>query len=174
MQIRSINSFRPLYRELRDRLLNPVGSVTFWIYALLGIGVFGGIAIWLELAKYAFGLAGVTNTDNLRLAVITYSPAVGCAAAQQMFLAEKDKTYLRSFAFLITFCFLALCAIALLLERNHQIWSMIFGIVGFVGAIAMWWVANGSDTTFHDLDPAAPVGGSTNTSLPGDVTGFRI
>ena len=174
MSIRSINSFAPLKRELLNRLTSPVGSFTFWTYAILGIGICGGLAIWIELAKYTFGLAGTTSADGLRLAVITYFPAVGCAAAQQLFITEKQRMYLRSFGYLSSFVFLGFCVLAFLLQIHHPRWSMALGVVCSVAAIIIWWIANGSDPTFHDTDPEIPVGGSTATQLPGDTIGFTV
>ncbi len=174
MSIRSINSFAPLGRELLGRLRSPVGSFTFWTYAILGIGICGGLAIWIELAKYTFGLAGTTSADGLRLAVITYFPAIGCAAAQQLFITEKQRMYLRSFGYFVSFVFLGFCMFAFLLQRHHPKWSMALGVIGSVAAIAIWWIANGSDPAFHDTDPDIAVGGSTATKLPGNIGEFTV
>jgi hypothetical protein len=172
MSNRSINSFSPLKRELLDRLRSPVGSFTFWTYAILGIGICGGLAIWIEGAKYLFGLAGTTSSENLRLAVITYFPAVGCGAAQQLFITEKQRMYLRSFGYAASFGFLGLCILAFLLQPNHPQWSMTVGVIGSIMALTIWWIANGADPTFHDSDPETIVGGSTESKLPGDVSGW--
>jgi hypothetical protein len=174
MTIRSINSFAPLIRELLNRLRSPVGSFTFWTYAILGIGFCGGLAIWIELAKYVFGLSGTTSAEGLRLAVITYFPAVGCAAAQQLFITEKQRMYLRSFGYLASLSFLGFCVLAFLLQPHHPNWSMTLGVICSVGAIAIWWIANGADPTFHDTDPEIAVGGPTAGKLPGDTAGFTV
>jgi hypothetical protein len=161
-------------RELLDRLRSPVGSFTFWTYAILGIGICGGLAIWIELAKYTFGLAGTTSTEGLRLAVITYFPAVGCAAAQQLFITEKHRMYMRSFGYLVSFAFLGFCVMAFLLQLHHPQLSMTLSVVCSIAALVIWWIANGTDPTFHDTDPDIAVGGSTAAKLPGDITGFTV
>jgi hypothetical protein len=143
MSIRSINSFGPLKRELLDRLLSPVGSFTFWSYAILGIGICGGLAIWVEATKYVFGLAGTTSAENLRLAVITYFPAVGCSAAQQLFITEKQRMYLRSFGYTVSFGFLGLCILAFLLQMKHPRWSMALGVFG---SLPLRLINNGAES----------------------------
>lgn len=174
MSSSSKSSFTLLWRDLKERLLGPVGQVTFWAYALVGIGLCGGLAIWFELARYTFQLGGVTTAENLRLAVITYFPAIGCGAAQQLFIAEKQRSYLRSFGYLSAFVFIVLCVLSFLLQAHHPKRSMAVGIIGSLLAVGIWWVANGADRTLYDTDPEAIVGGPTNTPLTGDLNGYNI
>jgi hypothetical protein len=174
MSTRAFNSFAPLWRDLLIRLRGPVGSFTFWTYAIIGIAGIGGLAVWIEVVKYIFGLGGATSGDGIRLAINTYFPAVGCSAAQQLFIAEKQKTYLRSFGYSVSVGFLALCILSFLLQLDHPNWSLVLGIVCSIGAVVIWWIANGGDPTFHDTDPDIPVGGPTATPLPGDTTGFTV
>lgn len=174
MPQRSKSSIPLLYRDCKERLFGPVGQVTFWAYALVGIGLCGGLAIWFELARYLFQLDGVTSTENLRLAVITYFPAIGCGAALQLLVAEKQKSHLRSFGFFLVFVFIVLCVLSFLLQPHHPKRSLGLGIISSALAVAMWWIANGADPNLYDTDPEAIVGGPTDTPLPGNLNGFNI
>ena len=141
---------------------------------IIGIGAFGGLAIWIEVCKYVFGLDGGASSDGIRLAVNTYFPAVGCSAAQQIFIAEKQRTYLRSFGYAVSIIFFGLCIFAFLLQLHHPNWSLALGVGCSVAALAVWWIANGGDPTFHDTDPEVAVGGPVASPLPGDTTGFTV
>jgi hypothetical protein len=174
MSVELINSFLPLQREVRRRLADPMASVTFWTYAILSIGVCGGLAIWIELVIYAFELTNAHSVDGLRLAIITYFPAIGCSAAHQLLITEKERSYMRSFGYFMSLFFIGSCIFAFLLELNHPNWSMALAIISSVMSLIVWWIANGSDPAYHDTDPDIPVGGSISTSLPGDVTGFQV
>lgn len=174
MPLRSTNSFALLGRDLRDRLRGPVGSFTFWTFILFGIVVFGGLAIWIEVVKYSIGLAGTVSGEGVRTAVNTYFPAVGCAAAQQILIAEKQRTYLRSFGYATSVTLFIFCIFAFLLQVWHPYLSLTFGIGCSIAAVVVWWIANGADATYHDTDPDAAVGGSTAGGLTGNTAGFTV
>jgi hypothetical protein len=174
MALRSINSFVLLGRDLRDRLTSPVGSFTFWTFVLFGVVMFGGLAIWIEIVKYSFGLAGTVSGEGIRTAVNTYFPAVGCAAAQQILIAEKQRMYLRSFGYAASITLSIFCIFAFLLQVWHPYLSLAFGIGCSAVAVIVWWIANGADPTFHDTAPDAAVGGPTAGGLAGNTTGFTV
>jgi hypothetical protein len=171
----SFNSFASLGHDLVYRLKSPVASVTFWTYAVIGIVIFGGLAIWIELCKYVFlDPDGKATSDGIRLAVNTYFPAVGCSAAQQLFISEKQRTYLRSFGYFLSVAFMLACLFSFLIQIEHPMWSLWLGIALSVLAILVWWIANGNDPTFQDPDPEGPIGGNTSAPLPGDTKGFSV
>jgi 4-amino-4-deoxy-L-arabinose transferase-like glycosyltransferase len=58
-------------------------------------------------------------------------------------------------------------------RKPTTFWSWVVGIVACLLAILMWWIANGLDRTFQDnLDPDAPLGGSSENPLAADTTEF--
>ncbi len=169
------NSFALLVRDLWERLCAPVGQFSYWTYVFLGIVVFGGLGIWWELGKFIFfDVDGNAGTDGVRLAIITYFPAVGCSAAYQLQLGEKHRSYLRSFGTLASVFFMLCCVLAFLVGLKSPSKSLTMAVVCSVLAVVMFWVANAHDKSLQDADPEAAVGGSTSTKLAGDTTGFRV
>jgi len=171
------NSFVLLGRELRQRLATPLNQFSFWVFVLIGVILSGGIAIWVEVAKFIPGIGAVPHVETLRTALDTYFPAIGCAAAVQLAFAAEHKKYLVSFGYLVTVFFAVSSVLMLLLEKTPATfisWSS--DAIGCLLAILMWCIANGLDVTYQDTapNPDAPVGGpvQTLTSLPGDTSGF--
>ena len=169
------NSFRPLGRDLCARMATPFGQVTFWVYLLIGIILCGGVPIWVELLRH-FAIGATQNTESIRTAINAYYPAIGCAAAVQLAFASGEKKYLNSFSFFAAFFFFVFSGLTLFLEKTPVTpSSWVIGIAGCVLAIAMWWIANGLDPTYQDtVDPDAPLGGSPQSPLVGDTTGFTV
>jgi hypothetical protein len=173
LQKKSGSSFGLLFSDLRNRLITPVGQVTFWVYLLIGIVVCGGAPIWVELFRLQVGAN--LDAENLRTAVNCYFPAIGgAAAAQLMFAAESRQKYLTSFSCLAAFFFFIFSILTLSLEKKPvTCLAWIVGIVACLLATLMWWIANGLDRTFQDvIDPDAPVGGAPEAPLSGNTTGF--
>ena len=171
----SINSFVLLQRDCLLRLGKPIGSVTFWTYMVWGVMGFGGLAIWIEVVKHCWiGSSDSLTTDGIRLAVLTYFPAVGCAAGQQISIVEKDRKYMRSFGITASFGFMTLCIISFLLQIKHPNWSLFLGIVCSIAAVLTFWIAIGLDESFHDTDPDAAVGGTTDIALKGETGDFSV
>jgi hypothetical protein len=171
----SHNTFKALGRDLGARFNRPVRSFTFWSHAIISIAIFAGLGIWLEVVKFFFlNPDGSATIDGIRLAVNTYFPAVGCAAAQQFLLAAEQKSYLRSFGNFVSVMFLVAFALSLLIAIEHPVWSLVLGILCSILAFLCWWVANGNDTTFQDADPEGPIGGDTSGTLPGNTEGFSV
>jgi hypothetical protein len=170
------NSFVLLGRELRQRIKRPVGHFSFWVFILLGVILFGGIAIWVELVKLIPGIGGTPRIESLRTAIDTYFPAIGCAAAVQLAFAGESKKYLVSFGYMVTVLFAVFAVLMILLERTPAtVLSWFFSIVCCLLAIFMWWIANGLDRTFQDIvvNMEAPVGGPVEAPLTGDTAGFN-
>jgi hypothetical protein len=172
---RTDNSFLLLRQELRQRLARPIRQFSFWVYILIGVVLFGGIAVWVELAKLIPGIGATAHVESIRTAIDTYFPAIGCAAAVQLAFAAENKKYLVSFGYLVTVFFAVSSVLLILLERTPAtLFSWIGDLIGCFLAILMWWIANGLDRTYRDiLDPEAPLGGSLETPIPGDTSGFN-
>lgn len=169
------NSFVPLGRELRLRLVTPCLQVSFWAYLLLGIILCGGVAIWVEVLKYLAHVGGIATSESIRTAINAYFPAIGCAAAVQLAFASENKKYLLSFSLLIAALFAAFSLVVLFLQKTPVTrLSFTAGIVGSLLAVLTWWIANGLESTYQDtVDPDAAVGGTTQATLPGDTSDFK-
>lgn len=169
------NSFVMLGRELQLRIRRPVAHFSFWVFIVLGVILFGGIAIWVELVKLIPGIGGTPHLESLRTAIDTYFPAIGCAAAVQLAFAGENKKYVVSFGYLVTVLFAVFAVLMILLEKTPStFWSWFFGVLCCVLAIFMWWIANGLERTFQDIvDADAPLGGPVDAPLGGDTTGFN-
>jgi hypothetical protein len=171
----SYNSFKALGQDLAARFNRPVRDVTFWTNAFCGIFLFAGLGIWFEIVKFfLFNPDGNATIDGMLLAFNTYFPAVGCAAAQQFFLAVEQKSYLRSFGYLVSVIFMMVCILSLVIAIKYPVWSLGLGILFSILAFLVWWVANGDDTTFQDPDPEGPIGGDPSGTLPGYTEGFSV
>ncbi len=164
------NQFPELWRDIRRRFRRPVGSPSFWMFLIVGVIGFGGIAIWIEVLKFRFHLLGTTNADGLRTAINTYFPAIGCGAGLQIVTWEKDKPNLRACGMAVWSFMSGACVVLLLLQANHPYWSGTIGTVCSVFALAMWWLANGDEDAFQETPPSnAPTGGSIDQPLAAGV-----
>jgi hypothetical protein len=132
---------------------------------VLGIVVYGGLAIWIEIGKYLN--ADHSSMEGIRLAILTYFPAVGCAAGQQISVYEESRSYMRQFGNIVSVTFLLLCIVGFWLQERHPILSLVVAILSSISAVVVAWIAIGMDRPFDEADPDAPVGGNTNTPLSG-------
>jgi hypothetical protein len=169
------NSFVLLGEDLRERLISPIPHFSFWVFVLLGVIVFGGVPVWVELLRFTIGGRSAVRLDSLITAVDAYFPAVGCAAAVQLAFSEDTKKYVVSFGYLVTVFFAVACILMILLEQTFTAGTAwLSRMVLCLLAILMWWIANGLDPTFQDtLDVEAPLGGSTSSPLDGNTIGFQ-
>lgn len=161
-------SIRLLRAYLRDRFKTPYGHVTFWFYFVMAIIVFGGLGIWVEIAK---SLSPEGDIKGLITAIYTYFPAVAAAAAFQIDLEEGKKNYLRAFALTALVVVFAPAFLHAAGVISDHVLSLFVGIFFTFLALALWWVANGRNLNFHDdidpddslgLDPAAEVSGGAS------------
>lgn len=167
------NSFKPLWYELKDRFLAPVGQVTFWVYLTLGIIVFSACGIWVELGKYI--LSTGKSLDGMQTAIFTFIPAMACTSTMQIIFSDKEKKYVKSIGYAVG-VLLLLVPIGLLMFYEHlnsQI-SVSAGVILSIISILTWWIANGLDSIFYDnAGPDSSTGGDTKGPLSGDTAGFR-
>lgn len=168
------NSFFQLWAELERRITSPIYQVSFWVFLMMGILIFGAGGIWYELGKYL--LSNPTNLDGVQAAIFTFIPAIACPATMQIIYADSDKKYLRSFGFFVG-VLLLLGAIVLLVVNQHlkPEYSIIMGALLSILSILIWWIANGLDTTFYDsVDQETPTGGGIHQKLHGSVDGYKV
>ena len=166
------NGFVHLGLELRRRTMAPIRHATFWFYIALGVVLFGGAGIWLEIIKYIYGSSG-SNSASILTALVTFFPAlIGSSSLQLVFQDTTKPLKAASMTWIIFFSILAIW-----LTLDHDILKSVAfpcAIIAFFSALWTWWLANADDTTFRDLlDPDGPVGGRTDQTLAGDLTDFK-
>lgn len=165
-----LKSSIPLLRaELRRRLLTPIGQVSFLTYFIVAIIGFGALGIWVEVGRAM--QAKQFEPDGLLTAIHTYFPAIAAGAALQMQMdARKEHLqYLRSFCVLSGFGVL-LFAIPFMNGSKTFVW----GAIGIGASLLLWWVANGVNPNFLDIDPEDSLGASPDADLSGDTGGFNL
>lgn len=155
--------------ELKRRFLTPIGQVSFLTYFIVAIVGFGALGIWVEVARAAASTQ--FEPDGLLTAIYTYFPAIAAGAALQMQMdARKEHLqYLRSFCVLSWFL-IFLFAIPFMNGSKAFFW----GIVGVVASLLLWWVANGVNSSFLDIDPEDSLGASPDADLSGNTDGFNL
>jgi hypothetical protein len=178
------NTFPALGKDLRQRFLTPVGQVSFWVYLLIGVVLFGGVPIWVEVVRYFLFHPDAANPNQanphlpaIRTAINAYFPAIGCAAAIQLsFAGMITKKYLAAFGLFTACIFAGSSALALIYQQPLSDWtSLLWGGAFSLLAILQWWIANGLDETFQDaFNPEAAVGGSPASEVKGSVEGFTV
>jgi len=158
-----------LGRELKRRFWTPIGQVSFLTYFIVAIVGFGALGIWVEMARAT--AAKEFEPDGLLTAIYTYFPAIAAGAALQMQMdARKEhQQYLRSFCVLSWFV-IFLFALPFMNGSKTFFW----GIVGIVASLLLWWVANGINPSFLDIDPKDSLGASPDGDLSGDTGGFNL
>lgn len=165
-------SIRLLRAYLQDQFKSPCGHVTFWFYFVMAIIGFGGLGIWVEIVKTFQPERGV---DGLITAIYTYFPAVAAAAAFQIDLEEGKKNYVRAFALtalIVIFAPAFLHAAGVI--ANH-FWSLAIGVLFTLMALALWWVANGRNLSFHDdIDPDDSLGLDPSAAISGGASPIKV
>lgn len=161
---------------LGRRLTRPVKQVSFYVVLLIGIGVIGYLAVWIEEVRVAHaGAAGSTaqsNFEPLRLAYATAILAVGAPCLMQLIYVE-DKIA-RVIAVVLGFVILTF-AYCVDNEAPDLSWIHLFGRVGLLLATGAWWLANGEDELFQDMPTRnAPSGGDPHRELTGGDSGVTI
>jgi len=168
----SANTIKLLLKELGRRLFRPFPSFTFWSFLIRGIVIFGGLAIWIECLKCL--VADHPSSEGIRLALLTYYPAVGCVAGQQIAIYEESRNYLREFGNNSSIAFMGFCAISFYLQRKYPVSILTFSIFLSFCAIGLAWIAVGLDKPFNEPNPEVAVGGNIDAPLAGDDGGFEL
>jgi hypothetical protein len=166
------NTYVLLWKELRRRMFRPLPSFTFGSFLIRGIVIFGGLAIWIECLKYV--VADQPSSEGIRLALLTYYPAVGCAAGQQIAVYEETRNYLREFGNTSSFALMGFCAVSFVLQKKFPESVLVGGVILSIFAIGLAWIAVGLDKPFNEPDPEVAVGGKADTPLVGDTGDFDL
>ena len=168
----SADTFTPLWNELKRRVFRPLPSFTFWSFLFRGFVGFGGLAIWIEILKFV--VTDHATSEGIRLALLTYYPAVGCAAGLQIAVYEETRTYIREFGNTASVVLIGACGISFVLENKYPKGVLVAGILLSCFAVLLAWIAIGLDKPFDEPDPDVAVGGSTNVPLAGNSEGFDL
>ena len=168
----STNTVRLLGQELWRRIHRPLLQVTFWSFIMLGIVFFGGFAIWIEILKYI--VADHKTSEGIRLAILTYYPAVGCAAGRQIAIYEEKRGYLREFGNVTAIGLLVGCGTSFFLQDKYPVGVLICSVFLSIFAVFLAWVAVGLDKPFDEPDPDVTVGGDPTAALSGDSGDFLL
>lgn len=164
------SEFPELINDIGRRFRRPVGSPSFWMFLIVGIIGFGGIAIWIEVLKYGFHLLDTKSAEGIATAVNTYFPAIGCGAGLQIVTWEKDKPNLRACGMAVWSIMSAFCVVLLLLQAHHPLLSGVLGSICSILALATWWLANGEEDAFQNAPKTnAATGGDLDQPLAGGL-----
>jgi hypothetical protein len=121
----------------------------------------GGLGIWT--AVYT------ENITNVSSSLYTYFLALTAASALDLVLAEKQLKYVRAVAMLIGMIIVSL-AIRMIVHPDGVV-SLACGIVGYVIAIVLWWVANADNPNLSD-GPSSSTGGDPKRPTIGSAEGY--
>lgn len=169
------NGVALLWDELVKRFFAPMEHVSFWVYLTVGVIIYGGLPVWLEL--YLCLAGGPTATsEHLRVALTTFSPALVGAISTQLIFEEagRDKRMM-AFAILLVPIFLSAAIVLTLVTSLRNQIAIPVAVVFCLLAIVVWWIANATNQAFRDdFKNDSAVGGSTLKSPSGDLNGFNI
>jgi hypothetical protein len=147
-------SLRILPLQLKQRLLTPCWSMTFYLHLVFGVIVFGGIGVFASLWKH-WAIA------ELPVALVGYfTPLVGAALLE---FDSQDQPYIRSFGL---FAFFGLGVLAFFAIVIGPPWQLLLSLAGTGLGILFWWVANGLNPRFNDvIKPQNAYGGDPSAAL---------
>lgn len=162
-----------LKQAVKHRLREPVDQMAFW--ALLVVGVLGMSALPVYIELFRYWQADWAAAESLQLALITFAYALGGVSALQMVM-EKDYTPISNFGILVSAVMLVITLVLLSKFFPFPSWFIsLSGVVLAVGAVLIWWIANGDTDAVKDkVKDEAAVGGKTNVTLPGSTDGYDL
>lgn len=148
-------SMELIWPELVKRFWAPCKSVTFYAHLFFGVILCGGAGVLVVFLKSNWQI------EDLSLALLGYFPAL-FGAAMLEFSAEVQP-YLRFFG-IIAICVFA--PIAVIAAKTQHGWQLSWTLLGSILSILFWWVANGLNKHFEDVNPDTALGGNVSTDLP--------
>lgn len=173
---RTISSWVILVRELRKRTVEPVFHASFVMYFCVAVLLVGGLGVWFEMHSYLFYVPTpehpLPSSASLRIAVVTFFPALAGSSCLQLIWAEDHHKSLRAFA--IT-ALAALTAVVLAIAPSSVSDSAALstGVVASIIALWTWWIANAKQRDLLDID-AATGKKDTEGDLPGNLDEFKV
>jgi hypothetical protein len=144
-----------IWPELVTRFWAPCKSVTFYAHLFFGVILCGGAGIFVTFLKSQW------RVEDISAALLGYFPALFGAAVLQF--TGEVQPYLRFFSY-IAFCVFA--PVAIIVSRTEHGWQLFWSLAGAILSILFWWVANGLDKRFDDVEPQSALGGDLSGKLP--------
>ncbi len=161
-----------LGRELRRRLLTPIGHFTFWVYLITGVILCGGFGVWYEFLPLLLSRAG-SSSEGVYTALLTFFPALAGSSALQLLFGEGQKP-LKAFSVVYCFVFATIAVWLGFAKPEDPKYAFGGAVLGCVLAIFMWWLTSGQDPAFNDdIDDTTPLGGNPDAQPQGSLKGFQ-
>lgn len=159
--------FKELGKEAWSRTLKPSRSPSFLVFFVLAVFGLGALGIWLELyalilpdpGSSAGNIARLhSDLSPLRVALLTFFPAVAGTSAMQLIWAEKPKHF-RSVSVLFLFIFL-IAALITSPARVPDWFALTTGTGMSPLSMWVWWIANATQRDLLDerIDLDSPTG----------------
>ena len=166
------NGYSYVWRDLKHRTLEPLKQLTYVLYSFASVLGFGCFGIWLEFGKW-LGAGHAVSSDALLSAFTTFIPALLGVSSLQVFLEDTaNPMRMLSIVWMLLWC--AIVVWLTFFSSDSRVIAFVVAVFGAVAAAWTWWIANALNEAFMDnLDANAPVGGSTNQTLGGDLSGFK-
>lgn len=165
-----------LKKDLRDRTTQAWNFTFLGSHFFLGIVFFSGLGIWIEVFKLLFSLQD-SSWKNLKLALIFYPPAVFGSSGIYLLLTNQKRD-MRTLILILAFT-LGMITIGLNLkfEETNIFLYLVFNFITILIALWVWILANSPNKDLFsddDAEPDASAGGSTDSEVAGNTTGFKI
>jgi len=152
-----MSSWVTLYRELRKRTVEPLSHASFVMYFCAAVVLVGGAGVWFELHSYVFHVPTVEHplptASALRIAVITFFPALAGSSCMQLIWAEDHNKSLRAFA-ITALAALACLVVAIAPSAVRNSTALGVGLFASIVALWTWWIANAKQRDLLDIDAA--------------------
>lgn len=173
-QERAASSWATLFRELRKRTVEPVFHASFVMYFCVAVVLVGGSGIWFEMHSYLFYTPTpeqpLPSSSALRIAVITFFPALAGSSCMQLIWAEDLHKSLRAFS-ITALALLTGVVFTIAPSAVSNSAALSTGVVASIIALWTWWIANAKQRDFLDID-AATGKKDTDGDLLGNLDGF--
>ena len=166
--------WRSLCDELSRRTREPFQFPTFVFYSFLAIVVFAGAGIWFEVLKI-ISSEEMVNYNGVVTAVAAFCLAlIGSASNRLILLAtETSNKLMASFSYSSSvLVFVIVIILRYLYEIDKISWCI--PVVFTIIPIWIWWIANGDDLIYRDINIDAASGGNTSRNLHGSLKGFNV
>ena len=155
METQHPGSMKILPAELRRRFFAPCKWVTFYGHLLGGIVFLGGAGIWFALVK------PTRSVEETTTALLGYFASLVGAALLEF--SADDQPYMRSFG--TTAAIILIFSALLLVWFSGVVVQLLVAIVWSLFGLAYWWVANGTNPRFIDVNPVSAIGGDSSAEL---------
>jgi hypothetical protein len=158
-----------LYRELKERITEPLRHPSFVFYFVAVILVVGGLGVSLSMIKIIGPDPSFMDLVALPRALSSYLLAILASAVTDLILGESSKRSLQMFALFLLVIGVILGLIGLTSFALR--WAYGCSLVGVLLAWCLWFVANADNAKLKEREPPPNVatGGDPGAPLPGSL-----